>query len=339
MCIRLATVTTMLSSYLKAFLFFVATLIIVAHADRIKAGMFESTIILPGTIDSWTLSETVRHINADNIFEYMNGAGELYLGYGFDHLDVWEYGSGQDNTILVEIYFMNTSDDAFGLLSLDWSGEPVLIDKTQHKGAFPSRALYGGGLLRLWADTVYARVLTFRETESSKAAVISIGRHISKDRELTPEPALMHGFPESVPGNWKLRRDRMGYFRSHLVLNSLYYLSHQNIFDLGPTVEAVTAPFERTPGQGDKVRIQALMINYATARQALGGLERFHDAYLDDFHNENLSKENRGQMQYFRIEDGWLAYVLNDTCLTVVFECPDQSIASHLLRGINCSAR
>lgn len=329
----------MLSSYLKTFLFFVATLIIVTHADRLKAGMSESTIILPEKIDSWTLSEPVRHINADNIFEYMNGAGELYLGYGFDHLVVWEYGGGQDNTILVEIYFMTTADDAFGLLSLDWSGEPVLIDKTQQKAAFPSRALYGGGLLRLWADTVYARVMTFRETESSKAAILSIGRHISKDRKLTREPALMHSLPESVQGKWNLRRDRMGYFRSHLVLNSLYYLSHQNIFNLDHTVEAVTAPFERTPDQGNKERIQALMINYATARQALGGLEHFHDTFLHDFDKKNLSKDNHGQIQYFRIEDGWLAYVLNDTCLKMVFECPDQATARYLLHDINRSTR
>ena len=149
----------------------------------------------------------------------------------------------------------------------------------------------------------------------------------------------MHSFPETLPCNWTLRRDRMGYFRSHLVLNSLYYLSHQNIFNLDHTIEAVAAPFERTPDQGNKERIQALMINYATSRQARGGLEHFHDAFLHDFDKKNFSKDNLGQIQYFRIEDGWLAYALNDTCLKMVFECPDQATARQLLGDINCKTR
>ncbi|MEE9536609.1 MAG: DUF6599 family protein, partial [Desulfobacterales bacterium] len=82
-------------------------------------------INLPKAVGGWTRPEAPRLINSQNIFKYMNGAGELYLGYRFHHLEVFAYSSdGQDN-ILVELYFMETSDDAFGLLSLDWGGEPV----------------------------------------------------------------------------------------------------------------------------------------------------------------------------------------------------------------------
>ena len=323
---------------LKTLTLFTIVLIITAAAAPLSADMKTATSDFPHKIEGWSLTKPMRLINAENIFAYMNGAGELYLGYGFDHLDVWEYSGGQEDTLLVEIYHMNTSDDAFGLLSLDWSGDPILIHDTQQKTDAAPRALYGGGLLRLWADTIYARVMASRETESSKAAILSIGSHISKERAFTPVPALVHNFPEAMAPDWKLRRDRMGYFRSHLVLNSLYYLSHQNIFDLDPTAEAVTVPFERITDQGNTERIQALMIHYATPRQALGGLEHFHDAYLDDFRQENLSNDiRRGQIHYFRIEDGWLAYILNDTCLAVIFECPDQSTAGHFLRNINCN--
>jgi hypothetical protein len=295
-------------------------------------------IDLPSKIDGWALSEPVRLIDAETIFEYMNGAGELYLGYGFKRLEVREYTNDQDNTILAEIYFMNTPDDAFGLLSLDWSGEPILMDGTQKKNAFPPRALYGGGLLRIWADTVYARIMTFQETESAKAAILSIGHRIIKDRSPAPVPALMNSFPETVSPDWKLRRDRMGYFRSHLVLNSLYYLSHQNILNLDLSIEAVTAPFERQSDQGNKERIQALLINYASQRQALRGLELFQTAFLNDFQKGTPSNEKHGQIHFFQIEDGWLAYVLDGTHLAVVFECPNRNIAGALLNEINANA-
>lgn len=313
--------------------------IIAACSEPLLADMKIEKIDLPSKIDDWTLSGPVRLINTENIFEYMNGAGELYLGYGFNRLEVREYSDGPENTILVEIYFMNTTDDAFGLLSLDWSGEPVLVDNAQMKATSPPRALYGGGLMRIWADTVYARVMTFQETDSAKAAILSIGHHIIKDRGPTPLPALMHCFPEAVSQVWKLRRDRMGYFRSHLVLNSLYYLSHQNIFNLDHSVEAVTAPFERQSDQGNKERIQALMIHYATQQKALKGLEHFHAAYLDDFHKENPANAHHGRVHYFQIEDGWLAYVLNGKRLTVVFECPNRATAMQFISEINDNAK
>ena len=94
-------------------------------------GMNTSQINLPKSVGPWIRPDSARVINSKNIFDYMNGAGELYLGYRFDHLEVYEYSaSGQDN-ILVELYFMDTSDDAFGLLSLDWGGEPVSLSQSK----------------------------------------------------------------------------------------------------------------------------------------------------------------------------------------------------------------
>jgi hypothetical protein len=87
--------------------------------------MTNSAENLPRTLGAWTRSDSAEIIDESNIFDYMNGAGELYLAYRFDHLDVYEYTSEQQDDILVEVYVMHTSDDAFGLLSLDWGGEPA----------------------------------------------------------------------------------------------------------------------------------------------------------------------------------------------------------------------
>ena len=319
----------------KRIIFLAVISTIAACSPLLFADMKTQHNNLPHKIDTWALSGPVHPINAGNIFEYMNGAGELYLGYGFKRLEVSEYSNGEENTILVEIYHMNTSDDAFGLLSLDWSGEPVLMDNAHTETDFPPRALYGGGLLRIWTGSIYARVMTFQETDSARGAILVLGQHIINDRGPSQMPTLMNSFSEAAPQGWKLRRDRMGYFRSHLVLNSLYYLSHQNIFNLDLSAAAVTAPFERLSEDGNKERIQALLIEYATHQQALRGLERFHSAFLDDFQKEKPFKGQNEQIHYFQIEDGWLAYGLRETCLVVVFECLNQTIAGQLLGKIN----
>ncbi|UCC41400.1 MAG: hypothetical protein JSV96_08270, partial [Candidatus Aminicenantes bacterium] len=129
--------------------------------------MQESKPTLPKTFRAWTRPDSPQLVTAKNIFDYMDGAGELYIGYRFEHLESYEYKAHNQNNILVELYFMKTSDDAFGLLSLDWEGESVeladetvrsnksLKSKAEHESSSWPRALYSEGLLRLWSDTIY----------------------------------------------------------------------------------------------------------------------------------------------------------------------------------------
>ncbi len=67
-----------------------------------------SPYCLPESIGAWSRTDSSIIIDSINIFKYMNGAGELYLGYRFDHLEVFDYTSENQGDILVELYFMNT---------------------------------------------------------------------------------------------------------------------------------------------------------------------------------------------------------------------------------------
>jgi len=45
------------------------------------------------SVGAWSRPESSKIIDSTNIFKYMNGAGELYLGYRFDHLEGFDYMS------------------------------------------------------------------------------------------------------------------------------------------------------------------------------------------------------------------------------------------------------
>ena len=324
---------------LKTMFFFAAVMILVSNLGGADAEMAKTRINLPKTIGIWTRSDSVRIIDSNNIFDYMDGAGELYLAYRFDHLEVYEYKADQQDSIVVEVYVMNTSDDAFGLLSLDWGGDPVTLHPTrsvqsQAAVAPPVRALYGAGLLRLWADTIYARVMAYRETESSKEAVLSLGKKIATNRKIPDEPELLKVFPKAIDPDWKLREDRIGYFRSHLVLNSLYYLSHQNILDLDHSTEAVTAVYEKT-SNAEKSRVQVLMVKYAGQAQAVKALNDFHRAYLQEHQRGFDPGAADKHTNFFSIEDGWLGYSLVGIYLAIVFECPSREAAQLILKHLS----
>jgi hypothetical protein len=329
----------MMGSISTAIIALAAMLAIPAFGEGTNAAMTDQTISLPKTFEAWTRPESARIVDSSNIFRYMNGAGELYLAYGFDHLEVYEYTAEQEGSILVEVYFMQTANDAFGLLSLDWDGEPVNISSQSSNQAIPgvanARAYYGAGLLRIWADTVFARVMAYRETTASRKAVFSLGQSIAANRKLAPEPELFHVLPQTLNPNWQLRQDRLGYFRSHLVLNSLYYLSHQNILKLDHSTEAVTAPYEIKSNDKSSNRVQVLFVKYPTSTRAREALASFHTAYLSEFVKGFDQNRTDNSMNTFSIEDGWLGYALIEACLTVVFECPNQDTAAMFIRNIS----
>jgi len=295
-------------------------------------------INLPKTIGAWTRPDSAQIIDSTNIFKYMNGAGELYLSYGFNHLEVYEYTADNQKSILVELYYMKTSDGAFGLLSLDWGGEHVTfnhfpVNKASYAIAPPERALYGKGLLRIWSDNIYARVMAEHETPDSREAVLSLGRAIVANHKNPPQPRLLNILPQTIGSDWKLRNDRIGYFHSYLVLNSLYYLSHQNILNLDFSNEAVTAPYEKA-NNGDLKRVQFLFVKYSDSTQARQALETFHKAYLPEHKKDFGAGSMTESPNFFNIEDGWLGYKLHGPCIALVFECPDQKSAQNILKQI-----
>jgi hypothetical protein len=314
----------------KTFFYLICVAFLHLFCERAIAKLEANKVNLPKSVGNWTRTDTPREINSENIFAYMNGAGELYLAYRFQHLDVFEYTSDNQNNILVELYYMETSDDAFGLLSLDWGGEPVFYEESaantsnQPPAAPPLRALYGAGLLRIWSDNIYARVLANRETLASKQTVLTLGRLIAANRKRPPEPELFRRPLKRIGSAWELRKDRMSFFRSYLVLNSIYYLSDKDILDLDLSAEAVMAPYENVSSATDPKRCQFLMVKYEDEKRALKALNHFLNTYLPEYRQGDTVNSTNATPMLFELEDGWLGYNLIGNYVVIVFECPDQ---------------
>jgi len=162
-----------------------------------------------------------------------------------------------------------------------------------------------------------------------------MGRSIAAQRKMSDEPALLAVLPQAIGSDWTLRKDRIGYFRSHLVLNSLYYLSHQNIFHLGHSTEAVISPYEQRSNTRSPKRVQVLFVKYTTAEQAQKALDSFHTAYLHEHPKGFDPGATSKHTNFFSIEDGWLGYALSENALCVVFECPNQECARLFIKHIS----
>jgi len=68
-------------------------------------------------IAGWQRAAEIQTFGPKTLFEYINGAADLYLACEFEELKVAEYGSGQKASVIVEVYRHRTPRDAFGIYS------------------------------------------------------------------------------------------------------------------------------------------------------------------------------------------------------------------------------
>jgi hypothetical protein len=303
-----------------------------------SAKMRDSTFKLPKTVGLWTRADSPKIVDASNIFDYMNGAGELYLAYRFKRLDVYKYEARGRESIEVEIYFLETPDDAFGLLSQDWGGEPVKISASLPKAVKTSRAplpraLYGAGLLRIWSGSKYARIMATRQTPESKKAVLALGRAIAGRDKPADEPYLLNIFTDEIADGWKLKHNQIRYFHTQLVLNMFYYLSLENILNLDHSAQAVMATYEKTGGEKPK-QARVLFVKYATPEKASRALDVFCKSYIPESTKANTKTHMSEEPAFFQVENGWLGYKLKRDSLALVFKCPDEKSARAIINDI-----
>ena len=277
----------------------------------------------PRTALGWSRGDSPRVVGPADVFEYMDGAGELYLAYGMLRLEVYEYISPAEPPITAEIYTLRSSDDAYGLLSLDWDGEPVPLDSGGPAGA--PRALHGYGLLRAWSDDVYLRVMATNETPAARAAVLEIGRAVVSGRSSGPPPGIVSTMPATFGTGHALRADRTAFLRSHLVLNSIYFLGTGDLLNLGPETEAVVASYERPQGGA---RLCAVVVRYPSEAAAGAALARFAGSYL----RRAVSSEAPTTEH---VEDGWLGCRRAGPRLALVFGADTQATAAAIVEELS----
>ena len=287
----------------------------------------------PRAVGTWSQVGEVRHVAPSAIFDYMDGGGELYLAYGLSGLDVYEYapGSGQEDGLLAEVYAVGSSDDAYGLLSQDWGGEPVVLGPDWPAGE--PRALYGAGLLRIWSGNAFVRVMASLETEASRSAVLALGRALVAGRGQTRPPEIVAALPAEVGGRFRLRADRRVFLRSHLVLNAAFFVATANVLDLGPEVEAVLAPYDDPQAGPQGQRPRLLLVRYASEEAARRALDHFMSAYLPE------SAARRAQTRGLaKVEEGWVGWRSMGRGLALVFAAPDEAAGSGLLDSLGDEA-
>ena len=75
--------------------------------------------LLPDVV-TWKIPEAPQDYFPETLFEYINGAAEIYLSYDFKELTVGQYEKGDTNaSLIIEIYDMGNEKNSFGIYSAE----------------------------------------------------------------------------------------------------------------------------------------------------------------------------------------------------------------------------
>ena len=262
--------------------------------------------LMPSKIEGWIIAEKDQVYGPNNLYEYIDGGAELFLSYGFQQMMSRIYISTDQPDIIVDVFDMETSYNAYGVFSYSREKEDT---------TFGQGSQYVPGLLLFWKNRFYISILFNPETDKARQAAFYIARHIeSSINSEGPLPDILKLLPET-----SLLKETIRYFRHHIWLNSYHFISNENILHINDNTDAVLAKY------GKKEDTQLLLIViYPGELEAETARDNFISSYLPILSQTPIAQRN----------EKWVGCQLNDNILIVVFNSKHKESVQNILKSI-----
>ena len=262
---------------------------------------------VPQKMGEWSSEGPDEIYYRDTIFDYMNGAGEVYRMYSFRELLVRRFTNAGESDITVELFDMGTSGDAFGVFAHNREGQDEGIGQGSE---------YRGGLLCFWKSKYLVCVFAEKDTPSAKKTVINIAKAIDqaiKDEGIKPE--LLGHLPEEG-----LMETSIRYFHTHVSLNYHYYIADKNILNLNQDTEAVLVRYQK-----EESKCYLLLVRYRNGKEAKDAFKGFAGAYMPEATGTGIIQTENGK---------WTGADVTREFVVVVLDAHTEAIARTLVERV-----
>jgi hypothetical protein len=284
----------------------VLTLTIPLGAEGGDKEMMNPGISWPAASEGWRWDGKEEIYETRAIFDYIDGAGEVYLAYNFKNLTVRQFEKKGHPLIIAELYDMGSPNDAYGIFSLERQDEEAGIGQGSE---------FGGGLLRFWKGRYFVSVYADGEGPEAGQAVLGLGRAMADAiRATDPAPRLIRALPDGKMG---LVEKSIRYLHSHILLNQRFFIATRNILNLTPRTEAVLAQYLHA---GKKIHL--LLVRYPDAKEAAAALQGFKAAYMPEASAKGVLQTEEGK---------WTSAGRVNEFVLIVFGAPGEREAGELI--------
>jgi hypothetical protein len=126
----------------------------------------------------------------DNLWDFINGAAETYLAYGFVDLHIAEYKKGK-NVIKLEVYRHSDHTNAFGIYSTERSSSFKYMN-------LGSQGYTAEGAINFFKGNYYVKIRTYSKSEKPLQAARSLAMSVAGMLEgSTDMPPVLSMFPSA----------------------------------------------------------------------------------------------------------------------------------------------
>ena len=143
-------------------------------------------------VPGWGISQEPRSFKAGNLWEFIDGAADRYLAYGFEEVVTSEYvQEGTGLQVMVDIYRMKDPLNAFGIYAQERNPEYQFL-KVGNEGYLT------GTTLNFWTGSYYVKITAFEEREATGREMADLaGAVAAKVTDPGAEPAEVGCFPKA----------------------------------------------------------------------------------------------------------------------------------------------
>ncbi|MBI3123507.1 MAG: hypothetical protein HYZ10_03805 [Ignavibacteriales bacterium] len=237
---------------------------------------------LPDSINGWKKLGEDRLFNDQNLYDYIDGAAELYISFGFTKVFNRIYSAGEGKEIIVDIFYMNTPQDAFGAFSFS-------VGKVGND--FGTQSQTAQGAIVFWKNNFVVSIVENPASEEAKKTSLTIAKLID---ESIPEKGSFPEVLKYLPSE-NLDVQSVRYFRHYVWFNTYTYISGENILNINQNTHGVLAKY------GDKEKLILMIIKYPDEREALAALEKFNRAYYKTLKPKPVVKPKEGKFSGSRV--------------------------------------
>ncbi len=142
-------------------------------------------------MEGWTKEPAPSVYDAETLYEYINGAADLYLDYDFRELSTLYYEKGESQGIAVDVYMHASPRDAFGIYSRERPTDTEFLQ-------IGAQGYYEKGILNFVAGPYYVKLSGYslgdRDEEVLKSLASGVAGRIDRAEGL---PELLAAFPDS----------------------------------------------------------------------------------------------------------------------------------------------
>ncbi len=171
-------------------------------------------------IPGWKPSGEVQTFSPKTLYEYINGAADLYLASDFEELKVAEYGNEKKASVVVEAYRHRTPRDAFGIYSQERLPDGNFIE-------IGAQGYIDKNILNFVYGSYYVKLNSFDTGAEDREVLQAIAKRVAESLgEKKGLPSLLSVFPpEGRKGNSEkyLTRNFLGY----TFFNSVYTADYE----------------------------------------------------------------------------------------------------------------